>query len=44
MKKGEIKKVKNTVPLTYVIKDHDDNEIVWTFYEKDLQNISQTER
>ena len=34
MKKGKIKKVKNTVPWTYVISDHDDNEIVGTFYEK----------
>ena len=29
-----IKKVKNTIPLTYVISDLKEEEIVGTFYEK----------
>ena len=37
-----IKKVKNTVPWTLVISDLDDEEIVGTFYEKELENITQT--
>ena len=32
-----IKKVKNTVPWTYVTSDLNGEEIVGTFYEKDLQ-------
>ena len=32
-----IKKVKNTVPWTYVISDLKDEETVGTFYEKELQ-------
>ena len=36
-----IKKVKNTVSLTYVINDFNDEEIVETFYEKELQEINQ---
>ena len=32
-----IKKVKNTAPCTYVINDLKGEEIVGTFYEKDLQ-------
>ena len=32
-----IKKVKNTVPWTYVISDLKGEEIVGTFYEKELQ-------
>ena len=31
------KKVKNTVPWTYVISDLDGEEIIGTFYEKELQ-------
>ena len=31
-----IKKVKNTVPRTYVINDLNDEEITGTFYEKEL--------
>ena len=38
-----IKKVKNTVPWTYVIKDLNDEEIIGTFYEKELQKTSQEE-
>ena len=30
----EIKKVKNTVPWTYVINDLNGDEIIGTFYEK----------
>ena len=33
-----IKKVKNTVPWTYVINDLNGEEIIGTFYEKELQN------
>ena len=38
-----IKKVKNTVPWTYVINDLNDNEIIGTFYEKELQKNNQQE-
>ena len=38
-----IKKVKNTVPWTYVIKDLNDEEIIRTFYEKELQKTNQEE-
>ena len=38
-----IKKVKNTVPWTYVIKDLNDEEITGTFYEKELQKTYQEE-
>ena len=38
-----IKKVKNTVPWTYVIKDLNGEEITGTFYEKELQKMSQEE-
>ena len=38
-----IKKVKNTVPRTYVKEDLDGEEIVGTFYEKELQKTSQAE-
>ena len=31
-----IKKVKNTVPWTYVINDLNGEEIIGTFYEKEL--------
>ena len=36
-----IKKVKNTVPWTYVIDDLNDEEIIETFYEKELQKTNQ---
>ena len=32
-----IKKVKNTVPWTYVINDVNGEEIIGTFYERELQ-------
>ena len=38
-----IKKVKNTVPWTYVISDLKDEEIVGTFYKKELQKTNQKE-
>ena len=34
-----ITKVKNTVPWTYLISDLNGEEIVQTFYEKELQKI-----
>ena len=37
LKKFLIKKVKNAVPWTYVIKDLSGEEIVGTFYGKELQ-------
>ena len=36
-----IKKVKNTVPWTYVIIDLKGEQIVGTFYEKELQKTNQ---
>ena len=36
-----IKKVKNTVPWTYVIKDLNGEVIIGTFYEKELQKRNQ---
>ena len=38
-----IKKVKNTVPWTYVISGFKDEEIVGVFYEKELQKRNQRE-
>ena len=38
-----IKKVKNTVPWTYVINDLNGEEITGTFYKKGLQKTSQEE-
>ena len=38
-----IKKVKNTVRLTYVINDLNGKEIIGTFFEKELQNTNQQE-
>ena len=38
-----IKKVKNTVPWTYLINDLNRDEIVGTFYEKELQKTNQKE-
>ena len=38
-----IKKVKNTVPWTYVINDFNGDDIMGTFYEKELQETSQEE-
>ena len=36
-------KIKNTVPWTYVINDLNGEEIIGTFYEKELQKTSQQE-
>ena len=38
-----IKKVKNTIPWTYVINDLNGEVIIGTFYEKELQKTSQEE-
>ena len=38
-----IKRVKNKVPWTYVINDLNDEEIIGTFYEKELQKTNQQE-
>ena len=38
-----IKKVKNTVPWTYVISDLNGEEVIGTFYEKELQKTNQQE-
>ena len=35
------KEVKNTVPWTYVISDLNDDEIIGTFYETELQKTNQ---
>lgn len=37
------KKVKNTLPWAYIINDLNYEEIVGTFYEKELQKASQKE-
>ena len=38
-----IRKIKNTVPWTYVIGDLNGEEITGTFYEKELQKANQKE-
>ena len=38
-----IKKVKDTVPLSYVMNDLNGDEIIGTFYEKKLQTTNQQE-
>ena len=38
-----IKKIKNTVPWTYVINDLNGEEIIGTFYENELQKTDQKE-
>ena len=38
-----IKKVKNTVPWTYVINDLNGEKIIGTFYEKELQKTNEQE-
>ena len=38
-----ISKVKNTVPWTYVINDLNGEEIIGSFYEKELQKTNQKE-
>ena len=38
-----ITKFKNAVPWTYTINDINDEEIIGTFYEKELQNVDQQE-
>ena len=36
-----IKKIKTTVPQTYIIDDLNGEEIIGTFYEKELQKTNQ---
>ena len=36
-----INKIKNTVPRTYVINDLNGEEIIGTFYQKELQKTNQ---
>ena len=38
-----VKKIKNTVPWTYIINDLNGEEIVGSFYEKELQKTGQKE-
>ena len=38
-----VTKIKNTVPWTYVISDLNGEEIIGTFYEKELQKTNQKE-
>ena len=38
-----IKKVKNTVPWTYIINDLNGEEVIGTFYEKEMQKTNQQE-
>ena len=38
-----VKKIKNTVPWTYIISDLNDEEIAGSFYEKELQKTNQKE-
>ena len=35
-----IKKIKSTVPWTYVISDLNEEEIIGSFYEKELQKTN----
>ena len=37
------KKIKNAVPWTYVVNDPNGEEIIGTFYEKELQKTNQKE-
>ena len=44
MKKSSLlKKIKNTVPQTYIISDLNSEEIVGSFYEKKLQKTNKKE-
>ena len=38
-----IKKIKNTVPWTYILNDPNGEEIIGTFYENELQKTKQNE-
>ena len=38
-----IKEIKNTVPYTYIINDLNGEQIIGTFYEKELQKTNQQE-
>ena len=43
MVKIVVSKIKNTVPWTYVINGLNREEIIGTFYEKELQKTNQQE-
>ena len=38
-----VSKIKNTVPWTYIVNDLHGEEIIGTFYEKELQRTNQQE-
>ena len=38
-----IKKIKNTVPWTYIFNDLNGEEVIGTFYENELQRTKQNE-
>ena len=38
-----MKKIKNTVPWTYILNDLNGEEIIGTFYENELQKTKQNE-
>ena len=38
-----LRKVKNTVPWTYIVSDRNVEDIVGTFYEKELQKTNRKE-
>ena len=38
-----IKEIKNTVPYTYIINDLNGEQVIGTFYEKELQKTNQKE-
>ena len=38
-----VSKIENTVPWTYVVNDLNGEEIIGTFYEKELQRTNQQE-
>ena len=38
-----IKEIKKTVPWTYVVNDYNGEEVIATFYEKELQKTNQEE-
>ena len=43
VRRNIIKKIKNTVPWTYVLNDLNGEEIIGTFYENELQKTMQNE-
>ena len=39
-----ISKIKNTIPWTYIINDHNGEKIIETFYEKELQKTNEKKK